>query len=585
MATKHFYPVPEGLVDSALRGTVASNANLGLLASDKVVFDRSHPKSQVSVLCGGGSGHEPAHSGYVGKGMLAAAVCGDVFASPSAKQVQNACKMVPSDQGFIFIVTNYTGDMLHFGLAAEKMKAEGYRVEVVKAADDVAVGRKNGGMVGRRGLCGTIIMDKILGSCASAGASFETTASLGHALSQSLVTVSAGLDHCHVPGRSTAYGALDDKTCEIGMGIHNEPGARSVSPIPPIDTLIQEMLRYLIDSSDLDRAYLPFDPTNDQIVLVINNLGGVSTLEIRAITQVVIDTLKNSFGMPPIRVVAGTLMTSLNAPGFSISLLNCTYTSKLSGLTESDIIGFFDADTDALCWPKTFSFGESITMRDEDSTEKPEYTVDLVVDPEMLKRKLRKAAQNIIENEPQLTEWDTVMGDGDCGTTIEAGARALLEAMENGVADSGSLLAVVSKIVDITEDKMGGTLGAVFGIFFAAFFNALKASAANYEVNSKSITQILGEATLFALNSLRAHTPAKQGDRTVMDVMIPYANALQTYDIQSACNAAFEAAEGTRKLQPKLGRATYVGGLESKSILPPDPGAYAVYELIKGLSE
>ena len=121
-------------------------------------------QKKVSLLSGGGSGHEPAHSGYVGEGMLAAAVCGDIFASPSTKQIQTACEAVKSEQGYIFIVTNYTRDMLHFGLAAEKINASGYgRAGIVKAADDVSVGREHGGLVGRRGLSGTIVINKLLG--------------------------------------------------------------------------------------------------------------------------------------------------------------------------------------------------------------------------------------------------------------------------------------------------------------------------------------------------------------------------------------------------------------------------------------
>ncbi|KAJ8102348.1 Dak1 domain-containing protein [Lipomyces tetrasporus] len=587
MATKHFFPEADGLVEQALLGTVASHADLGLLYKDKVIYHKSHQRNQVSVICGGGSGHEPAHAGYVGAGMLAAAICGDLFASPSAKQVQKGCMAVPSDQGHVLIVTNYTGDMLHFGLACEKLKAEGYKVGVVKAADDVSVGRKNGGMVGRRGLAGTIILNKLLGSMSATGASFEEVLALGAAAGSSLVTISAGLDHCHVPGRPAAYGELDCTTVEIGMGIHNEPGVRRLSPIPPIDRLIDELLRYMIDPTDSDRAYVPFDPA-DEVVLLVNNLGGMSTLEMRAVTQVAVAQVKKTYSITPSRVVAGTFMTSLNAPAFSLTLFNSTYASKRCGVPVFKILEYFDAETDALNWPKTHSYNEDATISmdikpaSEDSNS---YATDILVDPDTLDRKLRKAAENIIASEPKLTEWDTEMGDGDCGTTIEAGVLALLQAMdEEGLARSGSVLKVVDAIVGITEDRMGGTLGAVFGIFFAALFNSLVA-ASSAAPKGTPVEKVIATATVEALASLRVHTPAKEGDRTVMDVMIPFVDAFKDGDIAEAAKVAKAAAEGTMKLRPKLGRATYVGGLQNRELLPPDPGAWGVHELIQGLAE
>ncbi|KAK9464601.1 Dak1 domain-containing protein [Lipomyces arxii] len=584
MATKHFYPQVDGLVDQALLGVVASHSGLGLLNADKVVFSTEHTKDKVSVICGGGSGHEPAHAGFVGKGMLSAAVCGDVFASPSAKQVQKGCMAVPSDEGYILIVTNYTGDMLHFGLACEKMKAEGYKVGVVKAADDVSVGRKNGGMVGRRGLAGTVILDKILGSMAESGASFAEVLALGQATGLSLVTISAGLDHCHVPGRPEAYGAMDNSSLEIGMGIHNEPGVRTVSPVPPIDVLMDELLKYLLDQEDADRAFVPFS-TTDEVVILINNLGGVSTLEIRAVTQVAVSRIKKTYGITPVRVVTGTFMTSLNAPAFSVTLLNVTHASKMCNVPTSTILEYFDADTDALCWPKTSSYNNAAqAVNGAEHTQSASFDTDLIVDPATLDRKLRQAATNIIEIEPKLTEWDTKMGDGDCGTTFESGVRALLELMDSeGLAASGSILRVVDAIVGITEDKMGGTLGAVFGIFFAALFTSLVAGAST-ATEGTPVNKILAEATVEALASLRSHTPAKEGDRTVMDVLIPFVAAFEKGDITAAAKVAKQAAEGTMKLQPKLGRATYVGGLQDVELLPPDPGAWGVHEIIQGLA-
>ncbi|KAK9354936.1 dhal domain-containing protein [Lipomyces doorenjongii] len=279
-------------------------------------------------------------------------------------------------------------------------------------------------------------------------------------------------------------------------------------------------------------------------------------------------------------------MTSLNAPAFSLTLFNSTYTAKQCGVPVYKVLQYFDAETDALSWPKThkYNYATASVENHPATVHSNSYTIDIVVDPDTLDRKLRKAAANIIAIEPKLTEWDTEMGDGDCGKTIEAGVLALLQAIdEEGLAQSGSVLRVVDAIVGITEDRMGGTLGAVFGIFFAALFNSLVATLGAMPSNTPA-EKVIAMATVEALASLRVHTPAKEGDRTVMDVMIPFVEAFKDGDISKAAKVAKAAAEGTKKLLPKLGRATYVSSLYTRDVLPPDPGAWGVHELIQGLA-
>lgn len=157
MSRKHFFPAPTGIVNHMLTSLVTRNPHLALDAPNRVVYSVTHPPSQVTIISGGGSGHEPAWSGFVGDGMLSAAVCGDIFASPSTKQIMAGIKNVPSEEGVILCITNYTGDMLHFGLAREKGQALGYRVDVVCMAEDAALGREKAGKVGRRGLAGNLL--------------------------------------------------------------------------------------------------------------------------------------------------------------------------------------------------------------------------------------------------------------------------------------------------------------------------------------------------------------------------------------------------------------------------------------------
>jgi dihydroxyacetone kinase len=160
MSSKHLFPSADGLVVKYLNGLISWNPSLSLIPADKVAFDTRHSRSNVAIISGGGAGHEPAWCGYVGKNMLAAAASGDIFASPSARQVESAIKSAPSDAGTILVITNYTGDCLHFGLASAKANAEGYQqgpVAVISCGDDVSIGKGSNGLVGRRGLAGQIL--------------------------------------------------------------------------------------------------------------------------------------------------------------------------------------------------------------------------------------------------------------------------------------------------------------------------------------------------------------------------------------------------------------------------------------------
>ncbi|KIP08807.1 hypothetical protein PHLGIDRAFT_116937, partial [Phlebiopsis gigantea 11061_1 CR5-6] len=330
--SKHFLNKPETLVVESLQGLCALNPSLGLDVTNKVLYNSAYDRSKVSIICGGGAGHEPAHAGYVGDGVLAAAVCGSVFASPNPAQVRRGIDLVESDAGTVIIVKNYTGDILNFGLAKEQYAAlhpdKADRVKFVIIGDDVAVGRSQGKIVGRRqvltsflpGLAGTVLVYKIVGALARRGASLNEVYTTADYVTTRLATIGVGLEHCHVPGTAAGESHLGPTEIEIGMGIHNEPGARRLSPIPPLSELIPELVENLISTSDPDRSFVPFTGSGDRVVLLVNNLGGTSELEMSAVVAEAKKGLA-ARGVQVERVIAGTFMTSLNMPGFSLTLL------------------------------------------------------------------------------------------------------------------------------------------------------------------------------------------------------------------------------------------------------------------------
>lgn len=568
-----------------------SNPSLSLDETNRVVFDTTHDSSQVSIISGGGSGHEPAWSGYVGENMLAASVGGDIFASPSTRQILAAIDAVPSKAGSILVVTNYTGDCLHFGLANEKAIARGHRCRMIICGDDVSVGRK-GSLVGRRGLAGQIGVLKIMGGAAGQGASLDDVYDLGVAFSSQIVSIAATLDHCHVPGRAE-HATLGADEVELGTGPHNEPGYKKLSPAPSAAELVHQILTHCLDETDPERGYVHFSP-GDETFLLISNFGGMSQLELGALTDELLEQLASNWKIEPVRVYAGPLETSLNAPAFSVSVINVTAAAQDCKYSVEQIKKFADMKTTTF-WESMAGFqGRRRNRHDQfvKPPEEPQKTVDpakdLKIDPVILDRMLRGACAALVQAEPDLTKWDTVMGDGDCGETLRTGATSLIAALDHkNLAGTGSVVAVLQELEDIVETKMGGTLGGILGIFFVALRNAVEQNASTTQ--TRTMAEIWGRSLAAALEQLTRYTPAKVGDRTVMDTLIPFADMVQKAgNFDDAVSAAVKGAEATSAMTPRLGRATYVAaGRENGSSgqLPPDPGAWGAMVAIRGLRD
>ncbi|KAK3938821.1 dihydroxyacetone kinase [Diplogelasinospora grovesii] len=593
MSKRHLFPSLDGLVPKALRGIVAYNPRLNLDETNRVVFDTESPRDRVSIISGGGSGHEPAWAGYVGSNMLAASVAGDVFASPSTKQILAATEAVPSDKGCLLVVTNYTGDCLHFGLAAEKTKARGLPCRMLICGDDVSIGKTGGSLVGRRGLAAQIGVLKILGAAAAQGASLDELYDLGVAVAGQIVSIAATLDHCHVPGR-TEHGALNEDEVEIGTGPHNEPGYKKLSPAPSAEGLVRQILSYCLDEKDPERGYVKFSP-GDETVLMISNFGGMSNLEMGALVDEVLQQLLADWNIEPSRVYAGCLETSLNAPAFSVSVINITAAAANTNgaYSAEQIKSFLDIRTDtaweAVAGSQAHPAGQRRKRKEQfvqpptESRKPVDDARDLKVEPVLLEKMLRGACESLITAEPDLTKWDTVMGDGDCGLTLKTGATALLDAIDSQqLAATGSVVAVLTELEDIVESKMGGTLGGILGIFFVSLRTAVEENSSLATASGPSA--VWAKALTTALEHLENYTPAKIGDRTVMDTLIPFADAMKAgQGFEDSVAAAVRGSEATRTMKPRLGRATYVGADADNKELPPDPGAWGAMVAIRGL--
>ncbi|KAL4968906.1 putative dihydroxyacetone kinase (DakA) [Aspergillus stella-maris] len=583
---KHFFTDPTHLVHTALNSLTLTNPSLALDLENKIVFRRPDTvkKGKVAIVTGGGSGHEPAFGGYVGKGFCDAAVAGTIFASPSAEQIRiGALERVNHENGVLIIPNNYTGDVLNFGMAAEKSRAAGVQTEFYAMADDVGVGKKKSGKVGRRGIGGGIFILKVVGALAEAGGTLEEVYNLAQFANANIVSVGSSLEHVHVPGREPSKDFVEHGEVEIGMGIHNEPGSHRAKT--DLKGMVETMLLQMLDHNDPDRAYVTRKP-EDTFALLINNLGGVSTLELSGITDEVHRQLNDTYKIKSERVIQGTFLTSLNGLGFSISLLKLADTGLGPGKSFLELL---DAPAEAVGWaapitPSTWEHRNSppVELKKVVHLEQPPSNIKL--DIATVRKVLGAGLQRMIEVEPQVTRYDTIVGDGDCGIGLKRGAEAVLKLLNDSSADLNSdVVHTVNKIVTVVENTMDGTSGAIYAIFLNALLHGLREQDKGSEAPAN--VEIWGNALKYSITALGKYTPAQPGDRTMIDALVPFSQTLSDKkDVHAAAKAAEEATEATKHMKASLGRTVYVGGEEEWVGKIPDPGAYGLSEFFNGLA-
>ncbi|CAG9996356.1 unnamed protein product [Clonostachys byssicola] len=577
MSTKHFINDPAYLVESALRAVTVTNPGVGLDAANKILYTRPGliPQQQkVHLISGGGSGHEPSFAGMVGPGLLSAAVAGTIFASPSAQQIRTAIiGRVPHqsksdpDSGVLVIVMNYTGDVLNFGVAIEAARAEGTNVQMVVVGDDVAVGRSHAGKVGRRGIAGTVLVHKLSGALASMGYGLTQVAALAQLVADNLVTIGASLERVHVPGVQESFMEYTSKLApdeaEIGMGIHNEQGWCRASNTTFSD-LIATMLQYLLAQDDPERSFVDFTGNPENVVLLVNNLGGLSPLELGGILSEAALQLKQKYGIRILRVLSGTYMTSLDARGFSITLLRLVNT----GINGLSLIDLLDYPCEALGWPSsipkaTWEAGDLGKQGQNVASKGEKELSGLKSDVQITETALVTALNSVIASEPEITRFDVIV--------------AVLDHVSSHHL-TGDIVVDLADIVLIVENSMDGTSGALYAIFLNSLVGSLR-SLGPGQLSSKSWAIALSKSR----DALAKYTPARPGDRTLVDALYPFIEILEkTGNLEQAASASMKAAEATKALKAKLGRTVYLGDSGFEHV--PDPGAWGLARFFVGLA-
>ncbi len=319
---------PERVVSEMLAGIEISDSSLKYIPGFEVIARREPNKEKVAIISGGGSGHEPAHAGYVGRGMLDAAVAGNVFASPSPDRILEAIHQVGGDKGVLMVIKNYSGDIMNFSMAAELAEMEGYKVMSVFTRDDVAVPESTYS-TGRRGIAGTVFVHKIAGAAAEAGRSLEEVRDVAQKVIDNTRSMGMAMSPCILPGVGKPGFVLADDEIEVGMGIHGEPGVERTS-VKTSKELAEILCGHILADMDF---------SGSDCAVMVNGLGGTPLMELYILTNDV-NALLREKGINPVRWYVGNYMTSLEMSGCSVSLLRL----------DDEMKAYLDAPAHTAAW-------------------------------------------------------------------------------------------------------------------------------------------------------------------------------------------------------------------------------------------
>ncbi|MDH6279969.1 dihydroxyacetone kinase subunit DhaK [Prescottella agglutinans] len=311
MTTRHFVNEPEDVTREALEGLQLLYPDMIVCHTDpSYVVRAGHRREKVALVSGGGAGHEPLHTQFVGIGMLDAAVPGAVFSSPTALQVRAAVQAVETGQGALLIVKNYTGDMLNFSIAAELLIDE-RATEIVVVDDDLATGGVSDDGPGRRGTAAVLAVEKICGAAAERGWTLSGVAELGRRIVASSSTLSVALRAGTPPGHARPSFDLADDEIEFGVGIHGERG-RGTRPLVAVGALVDDLVEQLVDGGRVSKG--------DNVIAIVNGLGATHAIELAIATRELVRALDRR-GIAHARLLSGSFVTSFDMHGLSITLV------------------------------------------------------------------------------------------------------------------------------------------------------------------------------------------------------------------------------------------------------------------------
>lgn len=574
---------PQNVVMEMCNGIVLAHPDLELISKYKIIKRRKQNKEKITLISGGGSGHEPAHAGFVGKGLLDAAVCGDVFASPSQIQVYQAIRETAGDKGTLLIIKNYSGDMMNFKNAAYLAQEDGIPVDYIKVDDDIAV-TDSLYTIGKRGVAGTVFVHKIAGAAAEKGMDLAQVKRLAEKTVSNVKSIGFAFTSCTVPAKGTPTFILDDDEMEYGVGIHGEPGIRR-EKLVTADELAKKMTDALLNE-------LQPDP-GQEIALLVNGFGGTPAQELYLLNH----SVNKELAKHPVVVshtLVGSYMTSIDMAGASLSILKLD--PELKDLLTAPCCAPVFTITD---WPANtpYTSVEDDSMTDLNASYQIQTNADCAVihnnciSLDNLIYMVDCMSESVIRNEVPFCELDSHAGDGDFGMSIAKGFRRLKEEWSEIMAyhtdTIGDFLDACSLVI---MEHCGGASGPIWG---SAFRAAGKYAGAKKELSISEFAQMLQSSIkgIQATGERSFGRGAEIGDKTLIDAFIPCANtwslcAKAGEDVLTtlirAARAAEDGARATEKIVARMGRAGTVG---ERSLGYPDAGAYGLGVIFRDVAE
>ncbi len=558
------FNAPDAFPTELLEGFAAAYPDHVVAVPGGVV--RSTRYDEVAVLAGGGSGHYPAFCGLVGEGLAHGAVVGNLFSSPSASQALSVARAADRGKGVVFSFGNYAGDVLHFGEAVERLEAEGIPARVLIVTDDIASAPPSQ-RERRRGIAGDLVVFKIAGAAAGEGRDLDAVCAIGERANERTRTLGVAFGGCTLPGADAPLFTVPEGMMSVGLGIHGEPGIEEV-PIPTADELAELLVGRLLEDVPDDRG--------DRAAVILNGLGTVKYEELFVVYRRVHALLRDA-GIEIVSPDIGELCTSLDMSGVSLTLfwlddeLERLWTSPSStpAYRKGAAAPAGQLSAEERAEVAAASTASPAIAQGADATPESRAAAADVLDA------LRLVAATMADAADELGRIDAVAGDGDHGIGMERGTRAAAEAAGEALASGAGAGALLRAAGTAWSDVAGGTSGALWG-------GALVAAGDVIGDERAPGAQAWVEALRAAADSITARGGATVGDKTMVDALVPFVDAigpvLSPARLHEASALATAAAAETATLTPKLGRAR---PLAAKSVGTPDAGATSLALIIE----
>ena len=561
---------PAEFASDAVTGLALAHPDHVAVVHGGVVRATETPKGQPALVIGGGSGHYPAFAGWVGPGMGHGAPCGNVFASPSTSQVYSVARNAENGGGVILGFGNYAGDVLHFGGAAEKLRAEGIDVRIIKVSDDI-VSNTPENHADRRGIAGDLPVFKIAGAAIEAGADLDEAERIALKANDATRSFGVAFDGPTLPGAQDALFHVLEKQMGVGLGIHGEPGVRD-EPIGTAAEIAELLVKGILEEEPARRE----GGYNGRAAVLVNGLGTVKYEELFVVYKRVAELLEDA-GITPVRPEVGELVTSLDMAGLSLTLVFLDEELEQHWLAPVDTPAFHRGAMPQVDRPRRSEFWQAGADETPAASEESRQTAQKIAG--VLDLFEAVAARE----EAELGRIDAIAGDGDHGQGMAYGTKGAAAAAKVALEAGAGARTLLVRAGDAWSESAGGTSGALWGA-------ALIAAGGVFDDQAGSEPRTIIDALDAGISAIQRLGGAKVGDKTMVDAAAPFRTALtEAFTGENAAEAiliaagtAREAADATADITAALGRSRVLG---EKSLGTPDPGAISFSILMKELGQ